>query len=181
MARERVTHPSRTSPLPGFPWGPEAAFPITAATPQPASIILPYWSSRLTRWRRERDGGERERGESTLAGKLPDINPLLAAACAVQNNFTPNVSIVRQAFSEQVNTHFLHVKLFHSKQVILKHLFLKQSGIHPYCRWSIGTCMCGWVWNGPKRQKRTLHDECCWEETPEGITKSTYWPLKHYS
>ncbi|CAB1347970.1 unnamed protein product, partial [Coregonus sp. 'balchen'] len=46
---------------------PEAAFPITAATPEPASIILPYCNSRLTRWRRERDGGERERGEVAVS------------------------------------------------------------------------------------------------------------------
>ena len=54
------THPSRTSPLPASPPGPEAAFSITAATTHPASMMLPYRNSPLRR-RGGVGGGERER------------------------------------------------------------------------------------------------------------------------
>lgn len=96
--KKRVTHPSRTSLLPGSPWGPEAAFSITAATTHPASMILSFCNSPLWRtWvggkgERAREG--RKEGEwmggwvksrgwevESDAMKPPDVNPLEAAAC----------------------------------------------------------------------------------------------------
>lgn len=59
MNSERVTHPSRTSPLPGSPWGPEAAFSITAATTHPASMIRCRTATAHC-GEREREGGEKE-------------------------------------------------------------------------------------------------------------------------
>lgn len=61
---KRGTHRSRTSPLPGSPLGPEAAFSITAATTLAASMLPVDGTSPL--WRnvsgRERWGGEGREG-----------------------------------------------------------------------------------------------------------------------
>lgn len=64
--RKKGAHPSRTSLLPGSPWGPEAAFSITAATTHPVSMMPPCCNSPLLR----NVSGRREKQKAVRVGSV---------------------------------------------------------------------------------------------------------------